>query len=175
MPIQPRNILWPTDLSRPSACAAKYAAALSQTFGSRLHVIHVAPALAFDSSVAVMTAGDALVGATTVRSAASAALKRFVATHLDNVDLEQNVLVGNPWQEVCRYATSARIDLIVMATQGLSGIKHVLLGSTAERIVQHAPCPVLTVKCKQRDWVEPPAVRRKGAAGPAKKGRRRAG
>jgi len=159
-------------MSRLSACAARYAAALCETFGSRLHVVHVAPVLVFDSSVAVMTAGDKLVGATTVRSAASSALRRFVAAHLDDIELEQHVLVGNAWQEVCRYASTAQIDLIVLATQGLSGIKHVLLGSTAERIVQHAPCPVLTVKCKQREWVEPPAMRQKTAARPAKKRRR---
>jgi len=45
------------------------------------------------------------------------------------------------------------VDLIVIATHGYTGLKHVLLGSTAERVVRHAPCPVLTVRERERDFV----------------------
>jgi nucleotide-binding universal stress UspA family protein len=63
------------------------------------------------------------------------------------------VLVGAPWAGICDYAKRVGIDLIVTATHGLTGLHYVLIGSTAERVVQHAPCPVLTVKNVEKDFM----------------------
>jgi universal stress protein A len=52
---------------------------------------------------------------------------------------------GVPWSEIVRTARDEKVDLIVVATHGFTGLKHALLGSQAERVVRHAPCPVLTV------------------------------
>jgi nucleotide-binding universal stress UspA family protein len=54
--------------------------------------------------------------------------------------------VSTTWPRICSYAEEHDIDLIVLATHGLTGLKHVLIGSVAERVVQHAKCPVLVVK-----------------------------
>jgi len=56
------------------------------------------------------------------------------------------VKVGAPWQEIVRLAADEHADMIVMGTQGRSGLDRLLLGSVAERVVRHAPCPVLTVR-----------------------------
>ena len=59
-----------------------------------------------------------------------------------------------PW-EILRVARETEADLIIIATHGYTGLKHVLLGSTAELVVRHAPCPVLTVRQVEHDFVEP--------------------
>lgn len=58
------------------------------------------------------------------------------------------VCKGHPSTEICRYAVGHECDLIVMATHGRTGLKHMLLGSTAEQVVRHAPCAVLTLRVR---------------------------
>lgn len=60
---------------------------------------------------------------------------------------------GSPFDEICNAARESDSDLIVIATHGRTGLKHVFLGSTAERVVRHAPCPVLIVRERGRDFV----------------------
>lgn len=57
---------------------------------------------------------------------------------------------GVPWSEIVRAARDEKADLIVVATHGFTGLKHALLGSQAERVVRHSPCPVLTVPAEKR-------------------------
>ena len=63
------------------------------------------------------------------------------------------VRVGHPYQEITQAAQELKADLIVIATHGYTGLKHILLGSTAERVVRHASCPVLTVREREHDFV----------------------
>jgi nucleotide-binding universal stress UspA family protein len=60
---------------------------------------------------------------------------------------------GVPWQEVVDAARESDADLIIVATHGHTGLAHVLLGSVAERVVRHAPCPVLVVRERERDFL----------------------
>lgn len=60
-------------------------------------------------------------------------------------EVSTQLLDGSAWQEITRTASASQCDLIVMGTHGRSGLKHMLLGSVAERVVRKAPCPVLTV------------------------------
>jgi nucleotide-binding universal stress UspA family protein len=62
---------------------------------------------------------------------------------------------GKPFLELVRAAKDEAADLIVMSTHGRTGIQHLLIGSTAERIVRKAPCPVLTVHPGERAFVMP--------------------
>ena len=76
-------------------------------------------------------------------------MKRFVEEVLgpDPVGLRTVVESGHPYATILQWASEGAYDLIVMGTHGRSGLPHVLLGSIAEKIVRHAPCPVLTVRC----------------------------
>jgi nucleotide-binding universal stress UspA family protein len=62
---------------------------------------------------------------------------------------------GSPFVEIVRYARDEKIDLIIMGTHGRGPIAHMLLGSVAERVVRKAPCPVLTVRQSQHEFVLP--------------------
>lgn len=63
-----------------------------------------------------------------------------------DVEVTTALLEGVPFKELIRHAADNGVDLIVMSTHGHTGLKHVLLGSTAERVVREAPCPVMTVR-----------------------------
>jgi nucleotide-binding universal stress UspA family protein len=63
--------------------------------------------------------------------------------------------VGSPFVEIVRTAQSERADLIVVGTHGRTGLAHVLMGSVAERVVQKAPCPVLTIRHPDRKFRHP--------------------
>lgn len=74
---------------------------------------------------------------------------------VDGVSVVREIRVGTPFVEIVRYAKSSDVDLIVIGTHGRSGLAHVLLGSTAERVVRKAPCPVLSVRPEGHDFVMP--------------------
>jgi universal stress protein A len=65
-------------------------------------------------------------------------------------DWEAQVTDGNPADAIVRMAEELDVDLIVMATHGRTGVPHIVLGSVAEKVVRHAPCPVLTIRQKAR-------------------------
>jgi len=77
-----------------------------------------------------------------------------VAAQFSGCKVRTVVCVGRaPW-EIVRLAEAEAVDLIIITTHGYTGLRHVLLGSTAELIVRHAPCPVLTVRDPEHDFVE---------------------
>ena len=61
--------------------------------------------------------------------------------------------IGTPYEEIVKVAKEMEVDLIVIATHGYTGLRHFLLGSTTERVVNLAPCPVLVVRQKERDFI----------------------
>lgn len=154
MIINPKRILWPTDFSPLSLKAADYVNGFRDVFDADLHVIHVCQPLA-SPTVDVPLAGGIAVGVSQpeLLEAANAHLKRLCdEVFPGDTRVTRQALAGNPWHEVCAYADRAGVDLIVVATHGRTGLKHVLMGSVAERIVQHARCPVLVVKSVERDF-----------------------
>jgi nucleotide-binding universal stress UspA family protein len=151
------QILLPTDFSVPSEVAGQYAKALAETFGATLHVLHV-----LDETYLTWAAteGLALPVDTDLRAEAeSSARARLeqVLTEAERVKYRARVVlrVGTPFVEIIRYAREEGIDLIVMGTHGRGLIAHLLLGSVAERVVRKSPCPVLTVRHPEHEFVLP--------------------
>ena len=74
-------------------------------------------------------------------------MAKFCATHItDFADYETLIVTGIPFEEILKLADKNQVSFIVLGTQGRSGIDHLLFGSTAERVVRKALCPVVTVR-----------------------------
>jgi universal stress protein A len=155
MTLRLSRILWPADFSELSLKGARYTRALREAFGCELHVIHVVPPpLAPDVSVMLPAEVPLAISEPELLEASRRALQKLVVEQFgEGHGIKTDVFYGNPWMGICDYAKRNTIELIVVATHGRTGLGHVLIGSTAERIVQHAPCPVLTVKHPQNEFV----------------------
>jgi nucleotide-binding universal stress UspA family protein len=141
--LQIKTILVPLDFSRASMQALKYTISFAQEFGSTIHLVHVQPV---DEMTAISRAGHLMLNCADAIA--------FMQDRLSEVQRKQtrfwpdncHVVSGRPFEEICKLAREIEADLIVLPTRGHSGLKHVLLGSTAERIVRYAPCPVLVLR-----------------------------
>ena len=90
------------------------------------------------------------------RAAARTALDRVVQDlRLPGVAIHPDVAEGIPAEEILRAARDKDVDLIVMGTHGRTGLAHVFMGSIAEKVVRRAPCPVLTVRHPEHEFVMP--------------------
>ena len=139
------HILVPTDFSTAAEQALAYAIRLARTFNARLtllHVIQPIPMGGVDMGVALPEAYLQEVEEA-AQGSMEEALARVTAAGLT---AEQGVLYGVPFQEIVETAKARQVDLIIMGTQGRTGLMHVLLGSVAERVVRLAPCSVLVVR-----------------------------
>jgi universal stress protein A len=140
-----KRILVPTDFSDPSGEALATAMMLAQGAGATLDLVHVAveTSFALPPPIDVATVPiDMEKVLERVTDGLRAEEKRVLEAGLK---CETAMLVGRPDAEIVTRATSTGAELIVMGTHGRSGLAHALLGSVAERVVQHARCPVLIV------------------------------
>jgi universal stress protein A len=139
------KILVPVDFSDNSQHALDEAIGLAKHFGAEVLVYHCYP---------IPTAGPAPYDTilpesylTALRTAAIEGVTKWRdKARAQGVRAEGKISAGFPASEIADLAEKAGADLIVMGTRGLTGLKHVLLGSVAERTIRIAPCPVLTVK-----------------------------
>jgi nucleotide-binding universal stress UspA family protein len=151
-----KRVFCPVDFSDTSRKALRYAGAIATWYEAVLDVVHVVPdpggtRKAVSAAVAADTAAQ-------MRAAADAALQKFV----DDADLSArlaglHVLSGTPSAEILEYARCHKPDLLVIGTQGRSGLSHLMIGSNAERVVAHASCPVMTIPPHARE-VRSPAL-----------------
>jgi nucleotide-binding universal stress UspA family protein len=149
-----RRILVPTDFSKHSHTALTYAASFAEKFGAEIHLLHVVQdfAVFFPDPIAAGSAAFPPTGQLT--AAVRAALDRTVAEHkLQNLRVHAEAREGAPYHEIVAYAREHEIDLIIMGTHGRTGLAHLLLGSVAEKVVRRAPCPVLTVRDPEHEFV----------------------
>jgi nucleotide-binding universal stress UspA family protein len=145
--IKLKKILYPTDFSEASSEALKYAVGLARSTQAKLILMHVVNQKMFSEglSLARVTSPEAL--GKEIADEARRRLKVLIpAAEREGLDWESNVRSGNPAQEVIRYAKENGVDMIVIGTAGHSGVEHMMFGSTAERVVRGAHCPVLSVK-----------------------------
>jgi nucleotide-binding universal stress UspA family protein len=150
------RILVPTDFSKSSANALTYGSAFADKFGAELYLLHVVQDLALFVPEAIMLAPPMVPPVEQFVAAARAALDRAVRDLATaNVRIIPEVAEGTAFEEIIRFAREKNIDLIVMGTHGHTGLKHLFLGSVAEKVVRRAPCPVLTVRHPEHEFVFP--------------------
>ncbi len=147
-----KQILVPTDFSVCSDAAVKYARALAGAFDATLHLLHVVQdpytqpwaAEAFPAPLGEM-----------LEQWQEQARQRLATLVPDGEKGRSRMatVVGSPFYEIVRYAMEQQIDLIVIGTHGRGPLGHMLLGSVAEKVVRKSPCPVLTVRHPQHEFV----------------------
>jgi nucleotide-binding universal stress UspA family protein len=142
-----RKIVVPTDFSPHADAALDYAVFLAKTLGASLDLLHVhqipvtPPSWEFTYPPEVMAE---------VKSYSRQCLEeRRRKAAAQGIEARAELVVGTPSASIVEFAERQRADLIVMGTRGLTIVKHLVLGSVAERTLRHAPCPVLTVKAKE--------------------------
>lgn len=150
------TILVPTDFSEPSQKALAYARALTRLFEGSLHVLHVVEEpFVHGWTVEGYVASLPDFREELLHRAAEEMDKLFTADERKLLQVQLVGRAGNPFTEIVRYAKQKEIDLIVMGTHGRGKMAQLLLGSVAEKVVRAAPCPVLTVRHPEHDFVLP--------------------
>jgi nucleotide-binding universal stress UspA family protein len=151
-----KTVLVPTDFSEASESALRYGKAMAEAFGASLHVVHV-----MEDLLAHAWAAEVYVSSMPqLRDEIEKESQQRLGTLLTDGErkalrAETALLAGNPFLEIIRYAKTHGVDLIVMGTHGRGPIAHMLLGSVAEKVVRKSPCPVLTVREAQHEFVMP--------------------
>jgi nucleotide-binding universal stress UspA family protein len=143
------KILVPLDFSLASMEALDYAVSIARQFRAAIHLVHVYPP---DEASSVAGAGHLLFQSAEAVGRINKELTGIHRKHVPTFCPENcHVRGGRPYEEIVRLAREIHADLIALSTRGHSGLKHLLLGSTAERVVRSAFCPVLVArKRKQR-------------------------
>jgi nucleotide-binding universal stress UspA family protein len=155
--IRLQKILFPTDFSDLSGHALSYARSFAENYRAELHILHVVD----DAYMYVMpiAQGSLPVGPplADLIKLADAELDRLRTKHFTGPSppIVLASVSGRPFMEIINYAAQHAIDMIIMGTHGRSALRHVLLGSVTEKVVRRAPCPVLTIRHPEHEFVMP--------------------
>ena len=158
-----KNILVATDFSEPATVALNYGRDLARSYDATLHVMHVIEDLL---ALHAPEIGFAMVD---VERNIEIAVRRDLEAAVtpgdqENLDVRTNITrAANVSHAITEYARDNAIDLIVVGTHGRGAFHRFLIGSVAERVMRTAPCPVLTVRTGERDFIDPHATENAGA------------
>ena len=141
-----RCILVPIDFSIHSKNALKYAIPMAKQFDASLHLVYVVEPTIYPADLGF---GQVVLPGVEdeLREKGADELRGLIEREIGRkVKASSAVRTGNPHQEILSEAEEKMVDLIVVATHGHSGVEHMLFGSTADRVVRRARCPVLTIR-----------------------------
>lgn len=151
-----KSILVPTDFSIQSQSAIRYGVEFALKFGAKLHVLHAV------QEVAIFLPEMGFINSSTVSSiepilqAAGKSLADFLEPYKHHgIELISHCQEGNALDEIISLATDENIDLIIIGTHGHTGLAHLFLGSLAETLVRKSPCPVLSLRSPEHEFVNP--------------------
>ena len=140
-----KSMLVAVDFSKQSILAAKFAASLAQEYDSKLYVLHVRAHLPIYAQTEMV---DYEAFQRRVTEEDRAALSRVIPQTIKGmIPVEEILQLGSPAHHVIvRTAKELDVDLLVISTHGRTGLAHVMIGSVAEHVIRHAPCPVFVVR-----------------------------
>ena len=146
-----KNILWATDFSERSQAALPYAEAIARRYGSKVYVAHVITPETYEFLPPVAL-GQVF---TELRAGAEREMSDLLdGRRLRAVPHEGLLGDGDVGEVLWKMVREHEIDLVVIGTHGRKGFEKVLMGSVAEEIFRTAPCPVLTVRDHEHDFVK---------------------
>ena len=157
MSIGIKKILCPTDFSENSEHAMKYALTLAMLSQAELELFHVVEPITYPHSTELF---EPVLDEVELTMKMGVAFQKqledqVAALKEEYPKIEGKLVTGNTFLEIIQVARDDDVDMIVMGTHGRTGLAHVLIGSVAERVVREAPCPVLTVKHPEHEFVKP--------------------
>jgi nucleotide-binding universal stress UspA family protein len=160
-----KRILVATDFGKPAEAALTYGRDFARTFGAQLLVLHVADYLAGRYPIDTYPGGFVELQADIEKDA----LKHLhsIVSSEDVQQLRAQAVVrssNTPAATITAYAKQEGVDLIVIGTHGRAAVPHSIMGSVAERVVRTAPCPVLTIRHPEHDFLAPDALIKAGTA-----------
>ena len=139
------NILVPIDFSDYSRKALQYAKEFALKFSAKMYLIYVFRPIFEDIEVGVIN--ESIQFNNEIEEYAREKLQKLIQDIIgSDVPVEPVIRMGRPFMEINRAAEEYDIDLIIIATHGHTGVQHLLFGSTAEKVVRKAPCPVLSLR-----------------------------
>lgn len=146
-----KQVLVPIDFSDCSKKALQYALAFAKQFNASLVLLYVVEANYAGTEYGGL---DYVLLEKESRETGQKLLVELAQTIVgDHVPVETLVRTGRPVMEITDVAQEKNVDLIVISTHGHTGLKHLLLGSVSENVVRHAPCPVLTVREREHEFL----------------------
>jgi len=146
-----KSILVPIDFSADSAKALTYAVPFAKQFNAKIILLHVTQ-VQFQATEFAYTP----VEEGRIMNCARDRMKSFATGRISpGIRVEMEVRGGVAFDEITKTARELDVDLIVINTHGYTGLRHILMGSTAERVVRHAPCPVFVVREREHDFCGP--------------------
>ena len=137
------KILVPVDFTPHSESAIRYARMIAKKFKATIVLMHVIEPFTYSvtDTIQVVNHYRAL---RTIAEPLMVGLERSLKK--DRLKVETIVTKGTPYLEIVRRIPKAKVDIIIMGTHGRTGLKHLLMGSVADRVVRLSPCPVITVR-----------------------------
>lgn len=141
-----KKILIPIDFSDYSKSALRYAVSFANLFNSEMVLIYVVEPVIYPPDFSMGQIAIPSVNAEWDKTAIEQLDKLAKIEIPANIKVKTLVKTGKPFVEIIETAADEDIDMIIIATHGHSGVEHILFGSTAEKVVRKAPCPVLTLR-----------------------------
>jgi universal stress protein A len=143
------SILVPIDFSKISQKALDYAVPFAKQFGAKITLLHAIEPPPYRRDLTYLPMGERFPIAPLKKELDTLAKKTIEPELLNDVIVQ----LGAPFEVITNVARDAKADLIIITTHGHTGLRHVFMGSTAERVVRHAPCPVFVVREHEHEFI----------------------
>ena len=144
-----KSILVPIDFSKSSLKAFEYALPLARQFGGEITLLHAIEPPPYSMDLSYIPRSEGIPTASMKKELEELASRMVGPELLKDVMVQ----VGTAFEVITNIARDCEVDLIVLTTHGETGLKHVFMGSTAERVIRHAPCPVLVVRKHEHEFI----------------------
>jgi len=152
--IKLKKVLVPTDFSESARHALTYGISFAREYEAELTLLHVVENLTVGYASDLFPVPMAEVFQEISGYARTELAKLGEEARAKNVTVAEVVVQGKPSAEIMRFARETEVDMIVLGTHGKGMLDQALFGSTTERVVRRAPCPVLTVRLAEHEFVD---------------------